>query len=169
MYKKRVDCGTRIRRNVVSSKDLKLSMFYSPSPVDVFMMNMHENICGEEKSCRVTSDIYMLFNQQRLDRQSREALVNYFDNMSVNSPSLSSLRSKLTDDQLISLVKSRYISSMSELLEWSMYLNSLADSEIKAFLAAQQPAIFSESKEIFSESKVSQGVENSSSSAPAAE
>lgn len=147
MYKKRVDCGTRIRRNVVSPKDLKLSMFYSPSPIDGFMMNMHENICGDGKSCRVTSDIYMLFNQQRLDRQSREALINYFDNMSVNSPSLSSLRSKLTDDQLISLVKSRYISSMSELLEWSMYLNSLADSEIKAFLAAQQPAVDPGSKD----------------------
>lgn len=162
MYKKRVDCGTRIRRNVVSPKDLKLSMFYAPSPIDGFMMNMHENICGDGKSCRVTSDIYMLFNQQRLDRQSREALVNYFDNMSVNSPSLSSLRSRLTDDQLISLVKSRYISSMSELLEWSMYLNSLADSEIKAFLAAQQPAVSSESK-------ANQDVENSSTSAPAAE
>lgn len=162
MYKKRVDCGTRIRRNVVSSKDLKLSAFYAPSPIDAFMMNIHENICGDEKSCRVTSDIYMLFNQQRLDRQSREALINYFDNMSVNSPSLSSLRSKLTDDQLIKLVKSRYISSMSELLEWSTYLNSLADSEIKAFLAAQQPVAGSGSEG-------SEGSETSSSTAAAAE
>ena len=165
MYKKRVDCGTRIRRNVVSRKDLKLSMFYSPSPIDVFMMNNHENICGDEKSCRVTSDIYMLFNQQRLDRQSREALVNYFDNMSVNSPSLSSLRSRMSDDQLISLIKSRYISSMSELLEWSMYLNSLADSEIKAYLAAQQALDNFGSQEL----QEPQGVETPPASAPAAE
>lgn len=162
MYKKRVDCGTRIRRNVVSSKDLKVSMFYAPSPIDGFMFNLHENICGDDKSCRVTSDIYMLFNQQRLDRQSREALLNYFDNMSVNSPTLSSLRSKLTDDQLISLIKSRYISSMSELLEWSMYLNSLADSEIKAFLAAQQPVVDSDSQG-------NQGAETPPVPAPAAE
>ena len=84
----------------------------------------------------MTSDIYMLFNQQRLDRMSRENLTDYFNNMAVRDTSFSSLKKRLTDDQLISVVKSRYIQQPSELLAWSRYLNSLGDEQLRAAVAS---------------------------------
>ena len=86
---------------------------------------------------RLTSDIYMLFNQQRLDRLSRENLLKHFDSMSVSDPQFTKLRGKLGDDQLISFVKSRYIQSPSELMSWSQYLMSSSDEVIASLAAAQ--------------------------------
>lgn len=119
----------------VTSKDLRVSAFYQPSPVDDFLCSSHENAHCDE-SMRMTSDIYMLFNQQRLDKLSRAALVEHFDSMQVRDDSLRSLRSKMTDEQLVTMVKSRFIQSNSELLSWSRYINSLADSELQAYLSS---------------------------------
>ena len=86
----------------------------------------------------LTSDIYMLFNQQRLDRMSKDRLLAYFDNLSVTDPKMSELRSKLSDDQLCSFVKSRFIQSPSELMAWSQYLMSSQDEMIAAAAAEKQ-------------------------------
>lgn len=124
----------------VNSAELSQSEFIEESPVNEFMFQEVES--DGVKSIRVTSDIYMLFNQQRLDRMSRERLIAYFDQLSVRDTQMSELRSKLTDDQLCSFVKSRYIQSRSELMAWSQYLMSSQDAviaDIAAQQAAQQP------------------------------
>lgn len=98
--------------------DLNFSAFYVPTPVDEF--TFEKVICpGCDESISITSDVAMLFNQQRLDRCSKDLLLDYFDSLSRSSSALSELRSKLNDDQLISIVKSRYIQSPSELLAYS--------------------------------------------------
>lgn len=98
--------------------DLEFSAFYVASPVDEFT---YEKVCvpGSDDSITLTSDISMLFNQQRLDRCSKDALIQYFDSLSRASSGFSELRSRLSDDQLISIVKSRYLQSPSELLAYS--------------------------------------------------
>ena len=98
--------------------DLNFSAFYVPTPVDEFT---YEKVTdpGSDDSIILTSDIAMLFNQQRLDRCSKDSLLEYFSSLSRSSSALSELRSKLNDDQLISIVKSRYIQSPSELLAYS--------------------------------------------------
>lgn len=98
--------------------DLEFSAFYVPTPVDEFTFEK-VSVPGSDDSITVTSDITMLFNQQRLDRCSRDALIQYFDNLSRTSSDFSALRSKLNDDQLMSIVKSRYLQSPSELLAYS--------------------------------------------------
>lgn len=98
--------------------DLEFSAFYDPTPVDEFTYEK-VSVPGSDDSFTLTSDISMLFNQQRLDRCSRDALIQYFDNMACTSSNFSALRSKLSDDQLISIVKSRYLQSPSELLAYS--------------------------------------------------
>ena len=108
--------------------------FLQPSPLDEFMFQEVE--CDGKKSVTLTSDIYMLFNQQRLDKLSRERLIDYFNNLSVQQPKFSELRSKLTDSQLISFVKSRFIQSPGELMAWSNYLMSSQD-ELVAAVAAE--------------------------------
>lgn len=122
--------------NFARSCELIQSEFLEKSPVNEFMFQEIE-VSGK-KTLRVTSDIYMLFNQQRLDRMSKERLISYFESLSVNEPKLRDLRSKLSDDQLCSFVKSRFIQSPSELMAWSQYLMSSQDEMIVAAAAEQQ-------------------------------
>lgn len=125
----------------VSAKELKQSEFLENSPVNEFCFERLE-VHGEEV-VTLTSDIYMLFNQQRLDKMTKDRLLAYFENLSVNEPKMRELRSKLTDDQLCSFVKSRFIQSPSELMAWSQYLMSSQDEMIAAAAAEQvteQPA-----------------------------
>lgn len=122
--------------NSARSCELIQSEFLEKSPVNEFMFQEIE-ISGR-KTFRVTSDIYMLFNQHRLDRMSKDRLLAHFENLSVNEPKLCELRSKLTDDQLCSFVKSRFIQSPSELMAWSQYLMSSQDEMIAAAAAEQQ-------------------------------
>lgn len=100
------------------NKDLAFSSFYVPTPVDEFLFETVSED-GSDDSYTHTSDIAMLFNQRRLDRSSKDAIIQHFDNMARTSSAFSELRSKLSDDQLISIVKSRYIQSPSELLSYS--------------------------------------------------
>lgn len=122
--------------NVITSKELICSEFREESPVDQFLRQEIE--VNGVPSVRLTSDIYMLFNQQRLDRLSRESLLSHFESMSVNEPKFGDLRSKLGDDQLINFVKSRFIQSPSELMAWSQYLMSSSDAVVAELVAAQQ-------------------------------
>lgn len=98
--------------------DLAFSNFYVPSPVDEFTFEK-VSVPGLDDSVTLTSDIAMLFNQQRLDRCSKDALLQYFESLARSNTAFSELRSKLNDDQLISIVKSRYLQSPSELLAYS--------------------------------------------------
>lgn len=120
----------------VSAKDMLCSEFRQESPIDQFLFEELE--FDGVKSVRLTSDIYMLFNQQRLDRLSRESLLSHFESMSVNEPKFGDLRAKLGDDQLVSFVKSRFIQSPSELMAWSQYLMSSSDAVVAELAAAQQ-------------------------------
>lgn len=63
---------------------------------------------------------------------SRESLVKYFGELSVTEPKMKELRSKLSDDQLCSFVKSRFIQTPSELMAWSQYLMSSQDEMVAA-------------------------------------
>lgn len=123
--------------NNVNSAVLSVSEFVEPSPLHNFMFQ--DIMCNGEKSIRLTSDIYMLFNQRRLDKLTRIQLVEYFDSLSVSEPKMSELRKKMTDDQLCSFVKSRFIQTPSELMAWSQYLMSSQDAMIAAAAVEVQP------------------------------
>lgn len=127
---------TPVNPSPVSAKDMLCSEFRQESPIDQFLFEELE--FDGVKGVRLTSDICMLFNQQRLDRLSRESLLSHFESMSVNEPKFGDLRSKLGDDQLISFVKSRFIQSPSELMAWSQYLMSSSDAVVAELVAAQQ-------------------------------
>lgn len=122
---------------LVTSAELSQSEFLETSPVNEFCVEKLE-VNGVE-TIILTSDIYMLFNQQRLDKMTKDRLLAYFENLSVNEPKMCELRSKLSDEQLCSFVKSRFIQSPSELMAWSQYLMSSQDEMIAA-AAAEQPA-----------------------------
>ena len=128
----------------VSAKELKQSEFLENSPVNEFCFERLDKNGTEVVT--LTSDIFMLFNQQRLDRMSKDRLLAYFENLSVNEPKMRELRSKLSDEQLCSFVKSRFIQSPSELMSWSQYLMSSQDEMIAAAAAEQQAEHSSENE-----------------------
>ena len=121
---------------LVTSAELSQSEFIETSPVNEFCVEKLE-VNGVE-TIILTSDIYMLFNQQRLDKMTKDRLLAYFENLSVNEPKMRELRSKLSDEQLCSFVKSRFIQSPSELMAWSEYLMSSQDEMIVAAAAEQR-------------------------------
>lgn len=143
---------TPVNPSPVSAKDMLCSEFRQESPIDQFLFEELE--FDGVKGVRLTSDICMLFNQQRLDRLSLKSLLSYFESMSVNEPKFGDLRAKLGDDQLVSFVKSRFIQSPSELMAWSQYLMSSSDAVVAELAAAQQEQQSQQSQQS-SESSVS--------------
>ena len=116
--------------------DYAFTQFYVPTPVDEFTHELVLNPDGSE-SITLTTDITMLFNQQRLDRCTQESLLRHFDSLAHKSSSFSSLRQSLSDQQLMSIVKSRYIQAPSELLAYSNYLVQHYGDELAALSGDQ--------------------------------
>ena len=120
-----------------------VSILYQPSPVDEFSFN--ETVMSDGSTAISYSDpIYLLFNQQRLEKNGSFAIQQWLQSLQSSSSSqLSQLRSKCSDEDLISMIKSRHIQSPSELKSWLDYCSSNIEqfnSEL-ALLQQQQQII----------------------------
>jgi hypothetical protein len=83
----------------------------------------------KDSSIVVSSDITLIFNQQRLENkitanELREYIQRYTPNKSVYT-------AQLDDDILLSTLKSRHIQSLSEMRSWAEYCMENYDSLIK--------------------------------------
>ena len=83
----------------------------------------------KDGSMVITSDITLIFNQQRLENkltanELREYIQRYTPNKSVYT-------AQLDDDILLSTLKSRHIQSLSEMRSWAEYCMENFDSLIK--------------------------------------
>ena len=97
----------------------------------------------KDGSITVSSDISLIFNQQRLENklpasELREYIQRYTPNKSVYT-------AQLDDDTLLSTLKSRHIQSLSEMRAWAEYCMENYDSlikeaEEKARIAAEDKA-----------------------------
>lgn len=91
-------------------------------------------------SCKVVSDVSLLFNQQRLDRMSLQALTEKLnERVNAGDVGLSELRKNIKDEDLHLFVKSRYIQSLSELRQWSHYLMENYKDEVGRLRASLTP------------------------------
>lgn len=94
----------------------------------------------KDGSVVVTSDVTLIFNQQRLENKMtanelREYIQRYTPNKSVYT-------AQLDDETLLSTLKSRHIQSLSEMRSWAEYCmenydSLIKDAEEKARLAAE--------------------------------
>lgn len=75
----------------------------------------------------IDSDLILLFNQQRLEALGQTAMIEYLNSIAPQSDSLSELRKNCTDEELLSMVKSRHIQSRADLMAWSRYLDAELD------------------------------------------
>lgn len=111
-------------------------------PVQDKLMQLSTVFC-KDGSIAVSTDISLIFNQQRLENklsasELREFIQRYTPNKSVYT-------AQLDDETLLNTLKSRHIQSLSELRSWAEYCMENYDSLIKeteetARLAAEQAA-----------------------------
>lgn len=110
---------THVRGGVSYSRVSSIS--FQPSLIN--SLRVQELPSGDTVAKKYTDDIYLLFNQKRLENLGVDTINNWLSSLRPASDALSNLRAKCSDDELLSLVKSRHIQSQSELLAWSEYLN----------------------------------------------
>lgn len=124
-------------------REMRLSNLMEQTPVTEFFLRENQPPHSKYKSVRCSTDVYMLFNQQRLDRMTLQRFSEYLNaNIPTESP-LSQLRSKCTDAQLMQFCKSRYLQSPSELMAWSKYIDYEAQrlsDDVAAALKSLAPA-----------------------------
>lgn len=94
----------------------------------------------DDGSQRYLSDISLLFNQQRLDRMTNNALNEWFRSVARVDSQLDAIRKALPADAVGKFIKSRYIQSPSELRRWTNYLTTTYKAEYEAALEAAKAA-----------------------------
>lgn len=119
--------------------DTKLCNFYVSSPVE-FSYIEKTSYPDKMEATIIQTDIAMLFNQQRLDKMTSSALVEYLD-QTTNWRKQGNI-GKYSPEQLSMFVKSRYCQSPSELMAWSEYLDANYDR-----LSAEMQSMLDEQKQ----------------------
>lgn len=105
--------------NLVSHLEVCVSR--ETTPVEEFYVVSEATSNGHE-SKHFVSDVYMLFNQKRLDKMTGRALTEYLESSVSADDGLGELRSKIPVDRICDFVKSRYLQSPAELRAWTSYL-----------------------------------------------
>lgn len=103
--------------------------FYSGSRHQVTCVApIYEELLIEEKQSvtgskchRRINDVFLLLNQDRLDRQTLDEIVKRIESVTSTSQ-LAALRNKYSDKELCDRVKSRYIQSKAELQDYMRQL-----------------------------------------------
>lgn len=131
----------RYNLNVMAFKPTNV-VVREATPVDEF----HFDKCISEEdgseAVIVSNPLYVIFNNQRLSQLGNTSLQMWIDSMNqVKSDSLKELRSKLTDEQLVDMLRSRYCQKPQELANWAAYITNNMDKfefEVKQYMEAQQ-------------------------------
>lgn len=106
----------------------------TPSPLDEFQTETL-SVGKDREIMFITSDIAVLFNQQRLMNLNPAVIQELTQNMKRQKSNMN-----LTDEQLFGALKSRYIQSNADIYAWSRAIQADLDgtiSSIEAEAAAQ--------------------------------
>lgn len=108
---------------------LRVAIMRTPSPLDEFQTEVLK-IGKDEEVLFITSDIAILFNQQRLMGLNPAVIQELTQNMKRQKPNM-----KLSDEQLFGALKSRYIQSNADIYAWSRSIQADLDSTISSIEA----------------------------------
>lgn len=98
------------------------------TPIDDFHFDECVPCHSGKPAVIVSNPLYVIFNQKRLASVGEFPLQEWIDSMnSIQSDSFKELRSKVSDEDLVSVLKSRYCQKPSELAQWSAYLSAEMD------------------------------------------
>lgn len=115
----------------------RVAIVRTPSPVDAFTYEEIKKSNGKSR-VHIVNDIGILFNQQRLMQINPMMLQNWLGQARQASPD-----DGLTDDQILSVIKSRYIQSNADIYNWTRALGEQIDgivAEAKANKEAEEAA-----------------------------
>lgn len=120
---------------------LKQKILREPSVVDEFYFEKTCPANHKDESVSVVDPILILFNQQRLDSMGATAAKAFIDSLVPKSNALAELRQKCSDEDLMTMVKSRHLQSPSEILMWCRYMKNNIDTfnaEVQKLVEARQ-------------------------------
>lgn len=101
----------------------------TPSPLDEFQTETF-SVGKDNEIMFITSDVAILFNQQRLMNLNPAVIQELTQNMKRQKPNMN-----LTDEQLFGTLKSRYIQSNADIYAWSRSIQADLDSTISSIEA----------------------------------
>ncbi len=91
------------------------------------------NVTSDFGDCEVvTSDIFDLFNQQRIANLGPDVIRDFVTRNYPASSPISEEISKMSDSEIMDSIKPRNVQSYSELLSWSKYLNERIENGLKS-------------------------------------
>lgn len=88
----------------------------------------------------VTSDVYDLFNQQRISNLGADVVRDFIARNYPVSSQVSDAISKMSDEDIMASIKPRNIQSYSELMEWSKYLNAQIENGLSSNEPSNEPS-----------------------------
>lgn len=88
----------------------------------------------------VVSDVYDLFSQERLNNLGPDVVRDYIARNLPSTSPVSDAISKMTDDEIITSIRSRHIQQPSELLTWSKYVTGLISDKVDNATAVVNPS-----------------------------
>lgn len=102
--------------------------YFQPSLVTSFYKEESVSTETGEPIVEYHDPIYMLFNQQRLSRLGAGAIDMWMQQMYQSKANpLAELRKECSDEDLVSMIKSRHLQSPSEILSWSRLMTAKMD------------------------------------------
>lgn len=78
----------------------------------------------------VTSDIYDLFSQQRIENLGPDVIRDFLSRNLPKTSTASDIISKMSDEEIVNSIKSKHIQQPSELLRWSRLVVAEIDSAL---------------------------------------
>lgn len=112
------------------------------SPIDEFYFEKTKSSDDGKECISFTDPIRMLFNQQRLSRLGSTAVQAWLDSLAQHkNDSLAEIRAKCSDEDLISLIKSRHIQHPCEIMAYLEECNRNMETfsnEVQKLVAARQ-------------------------------
>lgn len=127
--------------NINGTYGLKHQIIRTRSVVDDFYFEKCNPSSHKDESVSVVDPIHLLFNQQRLSNLGQGAAQKFLDSLQPQSNALAELRQKCSDDDLMQMIKSRYLQSPAEILCWCREMQRNVDkfnSEVAKLVAEQQ-------------------------------
>jgi DNA repair ATPase RecN len=82
----------------------------------------------ESRPVRYTSDVRLILHTKDLASRAGAAVVSKFGQSKQSPSQIQQLMDKMSDDDLLNTVRSRYIQSPSEILAWSKELSAYAEN-----------------------------------------
>ncbi|UPW41805.1 internal scaffolding protein [Peromfec virus RodF7_5] len=121
-------------------KDDESACFYVPSPVDCFLSEALYSGSDEVPALHIGCDVSIILNQQRISKEIQPLVEEWF---TAHKGDLSDKYSNLSDNDILSCIKSKYLQRPSELVDWSNYLmQSLDELQAQRLSEAQEKAEF---------------------------